>query len=303
MKGCSLFVATLVLTGLCLLFGHIAEAATPTPTETATSTPIPMPPSTPSAEQLSVFIGQSYVDARHSCAPVSARIGGTICGTTQQLSPAGSGGCGFRLEVPSAQVVPGCGYEGAVVEFLVGDQLASPTAVWHASTQLQFGFQVAYPIVGPPFALFGGPTEANRFANRETILPYVGEQTCGYFVSGWTTGVYAFSIGVYSAERQPGCGVEGAEITFKLLDAQGNVLGVAREKGIWRSWRGPEDARSVQLTFGAGNGGGATIRVGRVGTGGPASAGFPWGEAAVALAVAGFAATAAAVALRRRVLR
>jgi hypothetical protein len=56
---------------------------------------------------------------------------------------------------------------------------------------------------------------------------------------------------VYSAEQQAGCGTEGAQVTFKLLDAQGNVIAVANEKATWHAWDAVfEHIQRLDLTFG-----------------------------------------------------
>jgi hypothetical protein len=102
---------------------------------------------------------------------------------------------------------------------------------------------------------------------------------------------------VYSAEQQAGCGVEGAQVSFKLLDAQGNVIAVARETGTWHAWDGVSAPQQLNLTFGPPG----FITMPGTGTGGgPQRAAAPWGPLALALASLGLAGGIAALALRRR---
>jgi hypothetical protein len=230
----------------------------------------------------------AWVDAQEQGREVTARIGGTLCATGISLVPAASPPSGsrvnFSLRVPSEETVPGCGREGAVVAFFVDGQQARQTAVWHAGQTQQFDV-----IVGPPFAyFFTGGNEVERAVRAGgRLAPYIGDKPCGY------GGI------VYSNEQQAGCGVEGSQITFKLLDAQGNVIAVANEKATWHAWDGISEPQQLNLTFGPAGG----ITTPNTGTGGgPERAAAPWGHLALALASLGLTGGIAALAFRRRAM-
>jgi len=206
-------------------------------------------------------------------------------GTPPYITPPGGGGPVFSISVPSEEVLPGCGYEGTVVTFLVGDLRAPQTAVWHAGA-----FQGLELTIGPRFANFititGAEVEKALRAGGK-LVPYVGGKACGY------GGV------VYSNEQAPGCGVEGSQITFKLLDAEGNVVAVANQTAAWYAWDGNYDhAPRLNLTFTPAGG----IKMPGTGTGdvSPGEASV-WGWLTLLLALVGLA-SAAGLALRRRAM-
>jgi hypothetical protein len=99
---------------------------------------------------------------------------------------------------------------------------------------------------------------------------------------------------VYSAEQQAGCGVEGSQVTFKLLDPQGNVIAVDRETGTWHAWDGVSYPQQVDLTFGPA--GGITMP----GTGDKPGGASPWLPLSVGLALVGLAGGIGGFALRGR---
>ncbi len=234
-----------------------------------------------------------WVNGRDDTAlSVTAWIGGTLCATGVPFfpptdpSPTRSRAI-FQLTVPAEEVLPGCGREGAIVTFFVDGQRAPQTAVWHANA-FRGAFQGLNLIIGPPFARFivnpsGEVVEPSGPVRR--FVPYIGDKACGY------AGV------VYSNEQEPGCGVEGSQITFKALDAQGNVIAVANEKATWHAWDGVSDVQHLDLTFGPAGG----ITVPNTGTGdGPGSGGNPWLRLSIGLALAGLASGICGLALRRR---
>ncbi len=152
---------------------------------------------------------------------------------------------------------------------------------------------------GPPLAPFTVISSA-PIAQGESIVPFINGQACGYAKSGiggvdpeHTSLVFAFSN-----EQQLGCGTNGAEIVFKLLDAQGNVVGVASQTARWYAWTGDYDQwQEVNLTFGPPT----SIHMGNVG-GGPES-GNAWLRLSLALASLGLAGAVGGFALRRRLNR
>ena len=292
---------------LTLLGAQVAQARTPTPSPTptpgVTSTPTASP--TPSGEQVSTFEGGCWLDAL-PCAgeTMTARIGGKVCATdARPITPPGGRGPVGRLRVPSQDIIPGCGYEGATVEFFVGDQRAMRTGVWHAGSDQIMGF-----VAGHPFARFSGFLSVNQDLHDDDVLiPYVRDIACGagrsvtlLSLSQYSASsvAYPFESEVYSNEQQVGCGVEGAEVTSKLLDAQGNVIAVAEEKGIWHVWDGVSSIQRINLTMIPVGG----ITLGNVGSGpGTGADKAPW--VGVALAALGLSGIAVGFALRRRAAR
>jgi hypothetical protein len=106
---------------------------------------------------------------------------------------------------------------------------------------------------------------------------------------------------VYSAEQQAGCGVEGAEVSFKLLDTAGNVIAVANEKGTWHAWDGVSAPQQLNLTIVPV--GSAGIKMANVGTGGPQAGGTSvWASLSLVLVSVGLGGVAAGAALRRRAM-
>jgi len=283
MKTISRMAPVSLCVGLAALAVQTANARTPTPT--ATATPMPPATATPSPPQPAVFTGHVWVNARIvDDADVTAKIEDTVCGTSHAVVST-SGAILFALSVPAQEVLPGCGLEGATISFFVGGQQAPQAAVWHAGEQ-----QFLNPIIGPPFARFGVGLPINRTSRGESVIPFIGNQACGYDM---------YDVIVYSAEQQAGCGVEGSEVTFKLLDAQGNVTGVANQKGVWHAWDGVSDPQKLNLTFTAGGG----ITMPSTGTGdGSDGEGNAWGQLSLPLGFVGLASAALGLALRRQAM-
>jgi len=157
---------------LALLIQSAASAATLTPTATPTPSP------TPSPEQVAMFEGAAWVDARASSGPVVAMIGGVECNSEPSSAgvPPDGGGVIYGVIVVSAQVKAGCGQEGSVVTFSVEGKQAEQTAVWHAHTT-----QFVNLLAGPPFAGFSGSPGIASLPEGESILPFIGTQACGNF--------------------------------------------------------------------------------------------------------------------------
>lgn len=265
---------------LALLVVDAAHAQTPTPTSvlTPTATSVPLEPA--------LFIVVPWVNGQNTAhGNVTARIGETLCATGVPLVLPGGSRVDYSLSVPSQEAVPGCGYEGAVVTFFVDGRQAPQTAIWRSGGAGDPS-RIINAIIGPPFAHFITISEEAEFEPGRSLVPYIGGKACGY------GGV------VYSNELEPGCGVEGAEVTFKLLDAQGNVVAVAKEKGTWHAWDGMSDPQLLNLTFEPAGG----ITMPGTGTGDEAGRAASWGHLAVALASVGMAGGIAAAAFRRRAM-
>ena len=282
-----MFVRVILIAFLSVGFARGAGARTPT----ATSTPTPASTSTPppSPNQISTFIGSCWLNAELCRGQtMTARIGDTVCATdASPVAPPDSvNRLLFTLRVPSAEVVPGCGFEGAEVTFSVAGRMTAQTAIWHSGTQQFTAFTAGYP-----FARFVGSLAAREATSGQRLVPFVGAMSCG---SGYL-GVSGYEADILSNEQQPGCGVEGSQVTFKLLDAQGNVIAVANEKAVWHVWDGVSHPQRLDLTFGPAT----VITMPGTGTGdGPQHAGSAW----ALLGFVGLASAATGFALRKQAL-
>jgi hypothetical protein len=268
---------------LALIALGVVHAQTPTPTSAPIPSATPVPPQPASFHIIPWVNGQDDVALN-----VTARIEGTLCATGVPSFPTGSLRPVFQLSVPSEEALPGCGYEGAVVTFFVDGQQAPQTAIWHSGVSQSLSL-----IIGPPFARFRGGVGPSRVSPRQVIMPYVGNASCGHGTANDPGDGYGAVV--YSAEQQAGCGVEGSQITFKLLDAQGNVIAVANEKATWYAWDGVSPPQQLDLTFEAAGG----VTMPSAGEG-PQRATAPWGPLALALASLGLTGGVAALAFRRR---
>jgi len=281
-----------------LSVGIAGSAAARTATPTSTPTPVPPAIATPVPPEPADFAVIPWVNGRNSAREVTAKIGVTLCATGHPSFTTGSRPRAiFQLSVPSEEVVPGCGREGAVVTFFVDGQQAPQTAVWHPRAFLGSD-QTVQVIIGPPFAHFTGGVGPSRVSSSQVIQPYVGNIPCGYGRAGDPGDAYGAVV--YSAEQQAGCGVEGSQITLKLLDAQGNVVAVANEKGTWHAWDGVfEHIQRLDLTFGPAS----VITMPGTGTGdGPHGEGSEWAGLSILLGFVGLAGAALGLALRRQAM-
>ena len=216
----------------------------------------------------------------------------------------------YHIDVLAAEQKPGCGYEGALVTFFVGDIRASQTGLWHAGN-----IQEVNLTAGPPFAVFQGaftlafdPSEPIGIDRPAGMLAYIGGQECGQAIYGiWRLRdreghvAYRYSVLVRSSEQQAGCGVEGSEVVFKVVWRGqegyvnvGRVVAVAREKGIWHAWDGtPPDLNLTMVP--------PEVTVVSVGDAPSQGTDGRWAAVSMLAAAVGLAVIAAGVALRRRV--
>jgi hypothetical protein len=196
-----------------------------------------------------------------------------------------------------AEAKPGCGYEGAPVTFYVGTMQATATAVWHAGASQEVNLTA-----GPAFAFFRGELtfqsgidESIGVSAPVGMYAFIGDNVCG----GETRGVwkrFPYYVVVYSDEQQAGCGTEGARVTFTLRDRQGNIIGVAREKGVWHAWGVENVGQELDLTMDPVGG----ITIVNVGDGSSQGSGTLWRELSLVLAAVGLGGFAAGAALRKR---
>jgi len=310
-KGFAVLVTVIVIS-VSLAGASVAQARTRTPTPTATATPRPTATPTVPPDQIARFGGQAWLDGWVSDAPVTAKIGDVDCGRPFFLAiVCDPGPCGpmYALDVVSSQIKAGCGYEGATIQFYVGDR-PGQTVAWHGGSD-----QGMRLIAGPPFALNSGDFSWNGDLPRVdgarspeqagALVPYVGDLACGY--SHWLRQeawldtpikAYEYGVVVFSDQLQAGCGYEGALIAYKLLDPNGNVIAVARENGVWHAWDGRRDSQQLFLTMVPGD-----IKISSVGTGASQGGGGVPRGLVLGLALVGVTTLATGMRLLKRVAR
>jgi hypothetical protein len=190
------------------------------------------------------FSGSAWVDAQPSFEAVTAKIGDTLCGEAFPVS-IGGGTPSFVLDVASDETIPGCGKAGAEVTFFIGGKRANQTAQWQATEGL---ISLGYLVVGPPFAVFGGKVSLPDPPSQQTVVPFIGDTSCGYQTNPWVGEgpVYGYAVVVYPKELVEGCGVDGAEVTFKLVNEQTRqVVAEAMGRAIWRPMASEGDVNLV----------------------------------------------------------
>lgn len=251
MKYAAGILAVLSVMALFLALGLASTSAevvsvTPTVTplpdipEEALPTVPPEPVVPPSAN----FSGSAWVNARPSIERITAKIGDVVCG---EATPGQRGGppSFYTLYVASDEVVPGCGKPGSRIAFFVGSDEANETAEWQASDRIQF----LRLTVGPPFAMFSGKLTLTNPPVQEEVLPFVGSNACGYQLNPWMGAgpTYGYSVVVYPRELVQGCGFDGAEVTFKLVNKETReVTAEAMGTAIWHPMAAEDN---VNLAF------------------------------------------------------
>lgn len=183
------------------------------------------------------FSGHACVDGDCSFnqigLPVVAKIGGFVCGETMTDYPISDGieQSLYDILVAPAEKTPGCGTEGATVDFYIDGVKTKQAATWHDGKQTGLSLWT-----GPDFAAFGGYAICNGKScyncfspcATATIQAYIGDMMCGQDVPyGWLIGNYYGPLIVLSDEQQAGCGTPGATVHFKI-----NNLDVA-ETATW----------------------------------------------------------------------
>jgi hypothetical protein len=185
---------------------------------------------TPSPSPLHVspanFDGHACIDANCSSAmlghPVVAKIGDVECGQTQIAFPISDGQeqSLYYISVAPAEMTPGCGTEGATVNFYIDVRRANQTGIWTNGAQNRLDIWV-----GADFAAFSGATLCNGkpcymcFDPCPTALitAYVGDTFCGSMRPyGYLIANYYGPLTVQSSDAKPGCGTPGATVTFKI---------------------------------------------------------------------------------------
>jgi hypothetical protein len=281
-----------VTAGLLGMGSETARADTPTPTLTPTATAT-RTAGAPGEETVASFMVWGWVDAWPSVETVTARIGNTVCGRAEALGVGDPVAYFYSLDVASHEAVPGCGKPGDLITFFIGDKQANQTAEWQPGQQP--GSLTL--VVGPPFARFAGNITLKAMPVQERVIPFIGDVACGYQLNPWMGEgpTYSYGVVVYAQELRAGCGTDGAEVTFKLVnESTREVISVAVGGATWHAMGFDKDVNLVLAEAAI-----EEIPVAGGGTGGEGASGW-WVAMLVALVVLGGGAIAGAGALRGR---
>ncbi len=229
--------------------GNAESTATPTPAATPSPSPSPTPTPTPSATPtptplatpvVSSFAGHVCLDANCSGAAaglptgeVVAMIDGVECGrSTVMLLIDGPAETDYGIDVVSESDRPGCGREGATVQFYIKGRLAKQSGIWRAGARQHLDIWA-----GEDFAAFSGrlflngqpwpwppPTQAPYVdvgdpLGRETVVVRASVQStlCGEkAVEGLTFTARYDLLVVQPTTLRAGCGQGGDAITFTI---------------------------------------------------------------------------------------
>jgi hypothetical protein len=161
---------------------------------------------------------------------VIAKVGNVECGEDITVHPISDGEpfSGYAMDVLTDAEKPDCARPGDTIQLFIGGEPANPTATWEeGSHHLDIH-------TGPAFATFSGwltcegepciefvvgPNTAPR------VRAYVDAQLCAsHAVSGWLITSY-YSVNIPSDEGQPGCGTEGAIVSFTVDGVPANEIG------------------------------------------------------------------------------
>lgn len=162
---------------------------------------------------------------------VAAVVGGATCGSTM-VTTAGA----YSIDVGGSGASATCNTAGAVVSFLVNGQPATPTSTLQPGMFLQLNLSAGQ--AAPTPARFSGTVTVagtNAFADPgTTVAALVNSVVCA------TTLVQngRYQLDVPPASQRPGCGVNGATVTF-LVNSQ-----LAPQTGVFQSG----DVITVNLT-------------------------------------------------------
>lgn len=231
------FVALPVLVLLSAGLGSSALADTSTPTFSPGPTPSPSPPPPSRATN---FHGVACIDANCEGAAhiVTASINGVECASAQVpvVVDGQVNQTFYSIDVPPAESAPGCGVEGAKVQFAINGIPAAPSVLFQPGARI-----VADLVAGEPFAAFSGKLALNGAPlpfqpDLPVLKAFIGGVECGSRnvspglvpETVTTVGSYTWLI-VLSAGSRAGCGTEGAKTTFTL-----NGIAV-KETATWSS--------------------------------------------------------------------
>lgn len=181
-------------------------------------------------QHISTFEGTVWVDAEPGGNQVSATMSGTVCASVSvgQVTD-GETQSFYQIEVPAAEGKPGCGVDGATVNFEIDGQSAKPPSIWKAGQ-----IQTVHIWTGEDFAAFSGSLFQNGGpwpASDESILveAFIGAVECGSLQQFLFGDPSYGSIRVLPDSLRPGCGRPGDTITFSVDGLP------AEETAVWEA--------------------------------------------------------------------
>jgi hypothetical protein len=169
--------------------------------------------------------GVTWIDATPAGEEVRALIGGQECGRGRVFhfnsEPPEVVGT-YSLVIASDAMKSGCGVRGSQVIVFIDDQRVNRDFTWAPGDN-----QVPL-VVGPDFARYYGHLVLDAgLAPAMRVVPYLNGIACGtQFMGGelYTPFDWWYELTVYPDALQPGCGYDGAEISFMLeIDGQSSV--------------------------------------------------------------------------------
>lgn len=208
----------------------------PSPSPSPRPGPSPTPAPVPGLSPMQV-VGTALLNGQAAPAgtTVAAQVGGVTCGSTTTTS---AKLMNFSMQVRSASQQAGCGTNGAAVTFTINGAQATPTATFASggSISVQINAQSGGPPVPtpaptptppppaptpPPAAglapmqVTGTVTVGGKAQAGAVVQAFVNGVPCG---QGTTTAAPSMNLSfqVASASQLPGCGTNGATVTFTV---------------------------------------------------------------------------------------
>jgi hypothetical protein len=175
-------------------------------------------------DPLPMFSGSAFINAAPVDRPrVRALIEGQDCTGPWNLIPPDLDQAFFWISVFSAEHVPGCGEAGDQITFTINGLVANETATWTkvpgGTAPLSERNSRLMLTVGAPFAVFGPRVEERDAAGKQvwgygyTVAAMVSGQVCAVGLPRvWDS----IMVIVPSETTKPGCGREGATVTFAV---------------------------------------------------------------------------------------
>jgi hypothetical protein len=208
----------------------------------------PTPSAKPDEASASMTVwGPVWVDARPAGTTVRAFVGETECASIDSILPVDVYITTYHLVVPSSEERDGCGKPGAIITFTVGDAPVDGAAAWQSGGTARLDL-----VAGPPFARYSGEFTWPDATGTLAVEPLIGEQVCGEQLNPLLGGgpSYGYDVVVDPATLQPGCGVPGATVRFRLVrQEEGRRTVLADATGGEVTWEPGTQVTGHALTF------------------------------------------------------